>query len=70
MYQKLIRDILQKIGRSEVAARHVEGWMRLQFRTLDHLSRAQFVEEVKLAVACIDAAAPGESEELARSYGL
>jgi hypothetical protein len=50
--------------------RHVEGWMRLSFGTLDHLGAAEFESEVCLANACISEAGTQESEALAVSYGL
>lgn len=33
--------------------RHVEAWMRLEFGTLDHLSRDRFRREARMAEACI-----------------
>jgi hypothetical protein len=69
-YQNLIKTLLAEIGRPEVNARHVEGWMRAQHPTPDHLDRRAFKKEVKLAVKCIDGPEGAISEELAKSYGI
>jgi hypothetical protein len=69
-YQNVIKGILADMGRTEVDARHVEGWMRCEHSTLDHLGPAAFKKEVKMAVACIDGPEGGVSETLAQSYGL
>lgn len=50
--------------------RHVEGYMRLQYSTLDHLDRATFRREVKIARQCIDEGGVERAESNARSYGL
>lgn len=69
-YQQYIREDLARIGKIGVDPRHVEGWMRLEFGTLDHLSKERFRLEVELAVQCIEEAGVKDSEELALSYGL
>lgn len=51
-------------------AGQIEAWMRLEFGTLDHLSREQFEREVGTAVGCIELAGTQESAALAASYGL
>jgi hypothetical protein len=50
--------------------RHVEGYMRLQFSTLDHLDAATFAHEVGIAVGCIEVGGVDMAERNARSYGL
>lgn len=47
----------------------VECSMRLQFSTLDHLSRAEFRRETKLAAQC-EAAEPGYLRAVSESYGM
>lgn len=64
MYQELIATIAPGYD-----PRHVEAFLRLEFGTLDHLSRGRFEHEVREACACIDAA-PDVAEQVARSYGL
>jgi hypothetical protein len=64
-----IQSELAAIGRPEVAARLVEGWMICENGTLDSLSRGEFRSEVRAAVACVDAD-PALSERVAQSYGL
>lgn len=66
MYRKLIIE-LSKCTTEE--ARLVEGYMRLEFGTLDHLTRAQFKKAAKegYKMVCLD---PDEAELLAQSYGL
>lgn len=50
--------------------RHIEGFMRLQYSTLDHLDKATFRREVQIAAACIDEGGVEGAEQLAQSYGL
>ena len=47
----------------------VECAMRLQYGTLDHLSREEFAREADLARRC-EEAEPGFLRQTARSYGL
>ena len=71
MYQQLIREALAALGRiGRYQPHHVEGWMRAEHGTLDHLDRRQFQREVAAAAACIDAAGLAESEAVANSYGV
>jgi len=69
MYRKLIREILDQNGWTANPG-EVEAWMRLQYSTLDHLSRTTFELEVEIAVVSIQKAGPARSRELARSFGL
>jgi hypothetical protein len=69
-YQRLITQILRKLARADIDARHVEAWMRLQHGTLDALSPRAFATEVRVCVECVDEAGIDRSDELARSYGL
>lgn len=64
MYAEEIRRIV-----TDVDARLVEAWMRLDRGTLDQLDRLTFKQEALIARDCV-LAAPAESERLARSYGL
>jgi hypothetical protein len=64
-YQTLIHQIAPAAN-----PRHVEAWLRIEHGTLDHLSRDRFKEEVAIALECIAAATPEQSEQLAMSYGL
>ena len=65
-YQKLIKEICKSL--SIIAdPRHIEGFMRLQYGTLDHLSREEFVNECKLFN---EAKEMGDWEANAKSYGL
>lgn len=71
MYQEMIRETMARMGRIGAAdPRHVEGWMRLDHPTLDHLSASQFTREVKLALECVAAAQPEHSEDIAVSMGI
>ena len=65
MYQQLIQELAP--GHD---ARHIEAFMRLEFGTLDHLSREKFAREVRMAEACIDEGGEDMAEGLAKSYGL
>ncbi len=55
---------------SDVDDGHVEAWMRLEYPTLDGLSRADFEREIDIAVLAITTAGATESEALAASFGL
>jgi len=70
MYQQMIREELARMGRIGVEPRHVEAWMRSEHSTLDGLGVAGFAQEVRAAVACVDAAESGLSEQVAQSYAL
>jgi hypothetical protein len=63
-YQRVIATI------TTVEPRHIEVWMRLEHPTLDGLSRDEFRDAVYEAIRAWREAGPGESEELARSFGL
>jgi hypothetical protein len=64
-YQATIQSIDPTVN-----ARHVEGFMRLQYGTLDHLSRARFVNEIKMFKAEYTPANEIDWERNAKSYGL
>lgn len=63
-YQSLIRQSVP-----DCDPRHVEAYMRLEFSTLDHLSRDRFRDEAATAAECVRADL-AQAESLARSYGL
>ena len=63
MYTEAIRKL-----DSSVNPVGVECCMRLQYGTLDHLRRDDFLQEIALAKAC-EVAKPGFLRELADSYG-
>lgn len=67
--QRVIRSILDQVGVTDVDPRHIEAAMRLQYSTLDHLSRTDFHREVAIGIqmCAVDADA---MERLAQSYGL
>ena len=69
-YAALISGILALLKRPEIDPRHVEAYMRLEHSTLDGLPRWQFVNEVRIGVACIDEAGIESAEGCARSFGL
>lgn len=50
--------------------RHIEGWIRVEYPTLDHLSREKLERAAIEAAQCIELAEPEESEAVAQSYGL
>lgn len=53
-YAPLIRDALQALGRPEIRVRLIEGLLRVQHRTLGHLSAGQFRDAVAVAIRAID----------------
>ena len=50
--------------------RHIEGYMRLQYSTLDHLDADTFAHEVDIAVGCIQEGGTEAAERNAQSFGL
>jgi len=69
LYTKVCKEALAQIKRPDIDPRHLEGFMRLQYGTLGHLPREEFVAEARLLATCWD----GEQENWewnARSYGL
>lgn len=70
IYTRIIREELERIDRSEVDPRHVEGFLRNLYGTLDHLERSRFDQEVRAAVLAVDAGGIELAEELAQTYGL
>ena len=64
-YQQLIVE-----RTSDVDPRHVEAWLRVEYPTLDGLSRAQLIEEIDIAIECAREAGAEQSEALAASFGL
>ena len=51
-------------------ARHIEGYMRLQYSTLDHLDRRTFNREIRLCIECIKEGGIDAAERNAQSFGL
>lgn len=70
IYRDLIRETLARLGRLGMDPRHVEAWMRLEYKTLDALGGPRWNRAVREAAECVEAAPRGESESLALSYGL
>ena len=70
MYRQMIRESSARNDHIGVNPAWVEAWMRLENGTLDALSRPQFDAEVSAAIKCIEAATAGDSESLAKSFGL
>ena len=66
-YQKLIKELL---GGADYDPRHIEALMRLQYGTLNHLTRGDFRREVALCKQCIDEMGREAAERNAKSYGL
>jgi hypothetical protein len=69
----IYKSIIERLARDidvDVDPRHVEGYMRLQYGTLDHLSAETFKEEIYLSQELIKAEGIAAAESCARSYGL
>lgn len=67
-YEQVLADTL-KIAPERAAL--VEGYLRLQYKTLDHLSRADFRREyTKGGISAAIDADPAAAVQLARSFGL
>ena len=67
--QTLINELAPKVGHDGINAAGVEGSMRLEYGTLDHLSRQDFVNEIIIA-ARSEEAEPGYLATCAESHGL
>lgn len=70
MYQTMIRESLARMGRIGVNPAHVEGWMRSEYGTLDHLGGARWTRAVREALECVDVSAADINARLAESYGI
>jgi hypothetical protein len=69
MYAQMIRVELARQGRVGLDPALIEGWMRLEYGTLDALSHYRFQQEVAAAAECVEADLSA-SQRLALSYGL
>jgi len=69
-YQDYIREDLVRFGQPGMDPRWIEAWMRIEHSTLDAMSTHQFDHEVRVAIACVQAAGRDQSEQCARSFGL
>lgn len=69
-YAAMISRVLHSMKRDDINPAHVEGYMRLQYGTLDHLDAVTFRREVAIGVECVDEAGIDRADELAMSYGL
>lgn len=61
---------IAKLVTPSIDPRHVEGYMRLQYSTLSHLTKRTFNKEVRLCVACIIEGGIDAAERNAQSFGL
>lgn len=64
------REIAESGLSGKCDPRHIEAWMRVEHSTLDHLTRGEFLKEIRFAAECINECGVEESEGLAQSYGL
>jgi len=67
----MIKERLTQMGYIEkYDPRHIEGYMRLAYSTLDSLSSIHFNKEIKICIECINADGIFNAEKLAQSFGL
>ena len=65
------RDIVAKgLIPDGIDPRHVEGYIRLEYATLNQLSWPTIRREVKIGIACIREAGAEAAEQNAQSFGL
>lgn len=70
-YDQTIREELAKLGHvGQYDPRHIEAYMRLQYSTLDYLSRNDFQKEIKICIGCINEGGIEAAEQCAQSYGM
>ena len=50
--------------------RHIECFIRLKHPTLDHLTAAEFREEVAVAIGCVEEGGAEMAERCAQSFGM
>lgn len=67
LYQTIIRDMLNG---QDYDPRHIEALMRLQYPTLNHLTRDDFRREIRICTKVIDRIGKDEAEETAKNCGL
>ena len=70
IYQQFIREESAKMGFIGYDPRHIEAYIRLQYSTLDGLSRPEFLREIKIGIDCIKADGKENAEKCAVSFGL
>jgi hypothetical protein len=70
MCRALIREDAERLGRPDVDLRQVEAYMRLECGPIDRLSRTEFLNEVIVAIHCLDTAGPQRANQLAARLGL
>lgn len=70
MYADLIKEIAVKQGHPDANPRWIEGYMRLEYPSLNGVSRDSFEREVVIGIACIEEGGPEQAEECAKSFGL
>jgi len=65
------KSIIQKgLVPAGIDPRHLEGYIRLQYSTLDHLDWPTIRREVRIALGCIKEGGIEAAERNARSFGL
>ena len=69
MYREIIRETAARIGLAGIDPAGIEGHMRLQYGTLDHLTPDDFGREIEMAARC-EAAEPGYLSRVAAEHGL
>lgn len=70
-YERIIREILAETGHlGQYDPRHIEAYMRVQYGTLDHLTREQFRDDMAIARECVDLDGVRNAEDAAISYGM
>lgn len=71
LYTTVIRELLDElpVRYRSIDPRHIEGFIRLKYSTLDHLSSDDFRADLRIAadctIECVELA-----EDNARSFGL
>ena len=69
-YADTIREVAERLGRPNVNPRWIEAFMRLEYPSLNGVSKESFNREVAVGIACIDAVGPKKAEQCAKSAGL
>lgn len=68
-YTDTLRELIARAGYLGTDPRHIEGYLRLEFGTLDALSREQITAQLPELIATIHYD-PRAAETLAQSFGL
>ena len=69
-YAQMISEIAASLGFIGMDARHIEGWMRSEHRTLDSLTSPDFRSAVADAIECVMCSDADTNNAIAELAGI